>query len=128
MWWVICSLIIEFTSYKSVNNNKMGFIQAKCLIRVKIDFFKEAFAYMVFVTCWLFQNYQASSKFPKISKIPKISKWKDCPNGYHYLRIFLHGAECQSSVSWPISYPYSFGAFEKKFVRLKTEMGNLSKR
>jgi len=53
-----------------VNNNKMGFIQAKCLIRVKIDFFKEAFAYMVFVTCWLFQNYQASPKFSRFPKFP----------------------------------------------------------
>jgi len=125
---VVSHLFIDHWIYKSVNNNKMGFIQAKCLIRVKIDFFKEAFAYMVFVTCWLFQNYQASPKFPKISKISKIPKWKDCPNGYHYLRIFLHGAECQFSVSWPISYPYCFGTFEKKSIRLKIEMDNLSKR
>jgi len=50
----------------------VGIIQAKCLIRVKIDFFKEAFAYMVFVNCWLFQNYQASPKFPKFARFPKF--------------------------------------------------------
>jgi len=57
------------------------FNKAKCLIKVKIDFSKEAFAYTVFVTYWLSkitrlpQNFLDSQNF----QMKGLSKWLPLP-------------------------------------------------
>jgi len=70
-----------------MNNNKMGIIQVKYLIKIKIGFFKETFAYMVLVTILAFPKFLSFLKlpsFPKFSRFPKsqmkgLSKWSPLP-------------------------------------------------
>jgi len=43
---------MDYWIHMITNNNKMGIIEARCLVKVKIDFSKEIFTYMVFFTFW----------------------------------------------------------------------------
>jgi len=73
----------------------MGIIQEKCLIKVRIGFSNETFAYMVLVTFWPSKIY----KFPKVTKLPKVPKKKKSNekisfDGCLYLGVLTLGQKC----------------------------------
>jgi len=87
---VVSHLLMDHWIHKLANNNKIKIIQAKCLIKVKIGFSKEIFAY----TCLLpiifpkitklSQNFQYSQNF----QIKGLPKWLPLPKN-----IFTLGSE-----------------------------------
>jgi len=67
---VVSYLFVDHWIHKITKNNKIGIIQAKYLIKVKIGFSKEIFAYMVLITILAFSKFLSFSKFQRFSKFP----------------------------------------------------------